>query len=120
MEEWQIEKGSTAELGVKHGKQNKNKRLYMQWDHQDTGCQWLCVGLLISSRTSAPIVVFSLTGATFRAVPLYPVCYFMENERTLLYCHIYLACRFLSGQITMIPESKYDANCKVSVHRQSK
>lgn len=52
----------------------------MQWNDQDTRCQWLCVGLLVSSRISATVVVFSLTGTTFRAASLHPVCYSTEKK----------------------------------------
>lgn len=39
----------------------------MQWTCKDTGYLWFCVGSLMSSNVSAPMVVFSLAGATMGA-----------------------------------------------------
>lgn len=58
----------------------------MQWTCLDTGYLWLCVGLLMSSSSSAPMAVFPLAGATTGATSLYPVCCFTN---TYVYVNIY-------------------------------
>lgn len=65
----------------------------MQWTCQDTGYLWYCVGSLVSSSISAPMVVSSLAGTTMGATSL-SIQYAIPQIHTYTRVYIYIHTHF--------------------------